>query len=171
MSGKAIGISMNFGFPGTYSRNPDSIITYRQLKEDAEAVPFGMALRANDDNTYSPVGSDFTADKFGGVALRTVKQAVSYSEQTETAYQPMDMVSALNRGAVVVSCNHGNPTAGGKVYVRIKKNDAVVGGVVGGFEAEADGENTVLLPNVQWTNGYVDANGVAEITILTRLNV
>lgn len=171
MSGKAIGISMNFGFPGTYSRNPDSIITYRQLKEDAEAVPFGMALRANDDNTYSPVGADFTADKFGGVALRTVKQAVSYSEQMETAYQPMDMVSALNRGAVVVSCNHGKPTAGGKVYVRIKKNDAVVGGVVGGFEAEADGENTVLLPNVQWTNGYVDANGVAEITILTRLNV
>ena len=62
------------------------------------------------------------------------------------------------------------PAAGGKVYVRIKKNTSVVDGVIGGFEAEADGENSILLPNVQWTNGYVDANGVAEITILTRAN-
>ena len=80
------------------------------------------------------------------------------------------MVSAINRGAGVVKCNSGTPTAGGKVYVRIKANASVVGGVVGGFEAADDGENTVELTNVQWTNGYVDANGVAEITILTRLN-
>lgn len=170
MSGKAIGISMNYGFPGTYARTPDDIVTSRQLKEGSAPVPFGAALMANSDNTYSPVDSTFTPSKFGGVALRIVKQAVSYSEQNATEYQPLDLVSALNRGAVVVNCNHGTPTAGGDVYIRIKENSAIVGGVVGGFEAEADGENTVKVPNCQWTNGYVDANGVAEITILTRAN-
>jgi hypothetical protein len=170
MSGKAIGISMNYGFPGTYARTPDDIVTSRQLKEGSASVPFGAALMANEDNTYSPVDESFTAEKFGGVALRVVKQAVSYAQQAESAYNALDLVNALNRGAVVVNCNNGTPTAGGAVYVRIKENASVIGGVVGGFEAAADGANTVLVPNLQWTNGYVDANGVAEITILTRAN-
>ncbi len=170
MSGKALGISMNYGFPGTYARTPDDIVTSRQLKEGSDPVPFGACLMANSDNTYSPVDATFTAAKFGGVALRTVKQAISYGQQEQTCYNALDMVSALNRGAIVVNCNAGTPTAGGAVYVRIKANASVVGGVVGGFEAAADGENTVQLTNVQWTNGYVDANGVAEITVLTRLN-
>lgn len=170
MSGKAIGISMNYGFPGTYARTPDDIVTSRQLKEGSADVPFGMALCVNSDNTYSPVGSDFTAAKFGGVALRVVKQATAYDDQTATAYHEKDLVNVINRGAVVVTCNHGTPTAGGPVFVRIATNASIAAGVVGGFEAEADGSNTVQLTNVQWTNGYVDANGVAEITILTRLN-
>lgn len=176
MSGKAIGISMNYGFPGTYARTPDDIVTSRQLKEGSAPVPFGIALMANADNTYSAVDETFTVDKFGGVALRVVKQAISYTEQNMTEYKALDLVSALNRGAVVVTCNHGTPTAGGKVYLRIKASAAVPTGIVGGFEAEeeavAEGgaATTVLIPNLQWTNGYVDANGVAEITILTRAN-
>ena len=35
---------------------------------------------------------------------------------------------------------------------------------VGGFEAEADGENSVVLPNAMW-NGPKDGNGVAELRI------
>ncbi len=170
MSGKAIGISMTYGFPGTYARTPDDIVTSRQLKEGSADVAYGLALMANTDNTYSPVDATFTADKFGGVALRVVKQAVSYDTQNEMAYKALDLVSAINRGAVVVTCNNGTPTAGGPVYVRIKANSDIVNGIVGGFEAVADSTNTVKLTNVQWTNGYVDANGVAEITILTRAN-
>lgn len=170
MSGKAIGISMNYGFPGTYARTPDDIVTSRQLKEGSKEVPYGMVLMANADNTYSAVDETFTAEKFGGIALRVVKQAITYGEQNETTYHEKDLVSALNRGGVVVKCNNGTPTAGGAVYVRIKANASVPLGVVGGLEASEDGGNTVKLTNVQWTNGYVDANGVAEITILTRLN-
>lgn len=170
MSGKAIGISMNYGFPGTYARTPDDIVTSRKLADDSVSVPFGLALQAKSDNTYTAVGADFTADKFGGVALRVVKQAISYDDQNETAYNAGDLVNAINRGAVVVTCNNGTPVAGGPVYVRVKANASVADGIVGGFEAAADGTNSVKLTNVQWTNGYVDANGVAEITILTRLN-
>lgn len=168
MSGKAIGISMNYGFPGTYARTPDDIVTSRQLAKGK--VAFGEALMVSDNNTYSPVDATFTADKFGGIALRIVKQAISYEDQNETAYNEGDMVAAINRGGVVVACNNGTPKANGKVYVRIKENPAVTNGIVGGFEADADEGYTVELPNVQWTNGYKDANGVAEVTILTRLN-
>lgn len=170
MSGKSIGISMNYGFPGTYARTPDDIVTSRQLKDGSAAVPYGCALMANDDNTYSAVDANFTAEKFGGVALRIVKQAVAYDDQNETAYHALDLVSSINRGGVVVKCNNGTPKAGSPVYVRIKENTSIQGGVVGGFEAAEDGANTVKLTNVQWTNGYIDANGVAEVTILTRLN-
>ena len=36
--------------------------------------------------------------------------------------------------------------------------------------AEADSTNTVLLPNVKWTTGAIDANKSCEVTILTRVN-
>lgn len=170
MAGKSIGVSMNYGFPGTYARTPDDIVTSRQLAATSEAVPFGACLMVSDDNTYTAVDSTFTAAKFGGIALRVVKQAISYAQQEETAYNPGDMTNALNRGAVAVVCRNGTPSAGGAVYVRIKANSAVEDGVVGGFEAVADSTNSILVPNLQWTNGYVDANGVAEITILTRAN-
>lgn len=169
MSGKAIGTKMNYGFPGTYARTPDDVVTSRQLKKGSQPVAYGEALMANEDNTYSKVDATFTAAKFGGVALRVVKQAVAYDEN-HTEYKALDLVNALNRGGVVVKCNHGTPKAGGDVYVRHTYNGSIAAGVVGGFEAEADGANTVKLPNVQWTNGYVDANGIAEITILTRAN-
>lgn len=170
MAGKAIGISMNYGFPGTYAKTPDEIVTSRLLKEGSKDVPFGACLKVNEDNTYSNVDETFTAAKFGGIALRNIKQATSYVEQNETGYHEKEMVAALNRGAIVAKCNNGTPTAGGPVYVRIKANPSITGGVIGEFEAAADSTNTVLLPNLQWTNGYVDANGVAEITILTRAN-
>lgn len=58
------------------------------------------------------------------------------------------------------------------MYVRIIKNTSLPKAVVGGFEAEADSTsaNTVKLTGCQW-GGSADANGVAELVILTRQNV
>lgn len=169
MTGKAIGISMNFGYPGNYSRTPDDIVASRKLAGN-EAVPFGAAVALKSDNTYVPVGADTTAAQIAGIALRIVKQAVSYANQNVSEYNPGEMLSALERGAATVVCNVGTPTAGGKVYVRTKKNTAITNGIVGGFEAAADTGNTIEVPNMRWTNGYLDANRIAEVTILTRVN-
>lgn len=169
MAGKAIGISMNYGYPGNYARTPDDIVMSRKLAGTAE-VPFGAAVVLNDDNTYQAVGADFTAAKFAGVALRIVKQAISYDDQNETTYKVGEAASVIERGQVTVACNVGTPTAGGDVYVRVAANASIANGVVGGFEAAADGTNTVKLTNVKWATGKVDANGIAEIAILTRVN-
>ena len=75
----------------------------------------------------------------------------------------------MKRGCVNVFCQAGTPAPGGKVYVRIKANAAKPNAVVGGFEAASDEGNTVELTNAQW-KGAADANGVAELRILTVLN-
>lgn len=55
------------------------------------------------------------------------------------------------------------------MYVRTKPNGSYSSAVVGGFEAEDDSGNVVQLTNCQW-GGAPDANGIAELVILTRLN-
>ena len=169
MSGKAIGISMNFGYPGNYARTPDDIVASRLLNEESEAIPFGAAVCIKDDNTYTAVVAATTAADIAGIALRVVKQAISYSEQNYTEYQPGAYMSVLERGAATVVCNVGTPKANGKVYVRIKANTSVANGVVGGFEAAADGDNTIEIPNMRWTSGAMDTNRVCEVTLLTRV--
>ena len=169
MAGKAIGISMNYGYAGNYSRTPDDITASRKLADEA-AVPFGVAVVLNPDNTYSPVAAETTADKIAGISLRIVKQAIAYDNQNFSQYNPGEMMTVLERGAATVLCNVGTPTAGGKVYVRVKENVGVANGVVGGFEATADADNTIEVPNMRWTNGYLDANRISEVTILTRVN-
>ena len=73
------------------------------------------------------------------------------------------------RGSIQVKCQRGTPALGGVVYVRTKPNGAYSSAVVGGFEAEDDSGNVVQLTNCQW-GGAPDANGIAELIILTRLN-
>ena len=170
MAGKAIGISLGYGYPGNYARTPDDVTVARKLKSSSAAVPFGACVKLNGDNSYELVGAGFTAADFGGTAVRVVKNATNYFKQNIVEYQPGQVMDALTRGAVTVVCNVGTPTAGGAVYVRIAANANIANGVVGGFEAAADGNNTVLLPNVKWTTGAMDADRICEVTVLTRVN-
>ena len=170
MTGKAIGISLNYGYPGNYARTPDDIVASRLLNATSDSVPFGAAVCINSDNTYSAVNDTTTAADVAGIALRVVKQAISYTEQNYTEYKPGEYMSVLERGAATVVCNVGTPTANGKVYLRIKKNTSITNGVVGGFEAAADTGNTIEIPNMRWTNGSMDANRICEVTLLTRVS-
>ena len=104
-----------------------------------------------------------------GVAGAEVKSSLAYLEQSAGQYVPGDAVSVFQRGAINVTCQRGTPALGGKVYVRITSNPSYSTAVVGGFEAEADSTNTVELTNCQWA-GPADANGTAELRILTMLN-
>ena len=75
----------------------------------------------------------------------------------------------MTRGNCVVRCNRGTPAAGSAVYVRITDNSGTYPGTfVGGFEAEADGANTIQVPNIEWTTGVMDENNIAEVTVKTR---
>jgi hypothetical protein len=53
--------------------------------------------------------------------------------------------------------------------MRVAANASYPNAVVGGFEAAADSTNSVKLTNVKW-KGAADANGVAELRILTPLH-
>ena len=94
---------------------------------------------------------------------------LNYLDQGTGQYAVGEAVSVFMRGAINVKCQRGTPALGGAVYVRITANASYSGAVVGGFEAEADGSNSVQLTNCQWA-GPADANGVAELRILTMNN-
>jgi len=88
-------------------------------------------------------------------------------------YAPGQMCEALERGSITVPCMNGSPLAGGPVYIRTAANAALPGTFIGGFEAAADGTNSVILgatndPWIVFRIGGVDANGMAEITIKSR---
>lgn len=177
MPGSVVGLNLNLGYAGSVSRSIDNIITPRIVKsvitngsETEPEISFGEPVILNSDNTYSRFGATGTAATFAGIAVREVKQATDYYAAAGT-YKPAEMCDVIERGSVTVKCNAGTPTAGGKVYVRIAANAAAApNGVVGQFEAAADGVNTVEITNARWKTGKLDTNGIAELTILTRVN-
>ncbi len=186
MPGTVIGQSMNLGYPGTYARGGDSVIMSRIVNPtDTTGPSFGdpvilnagssSALGVGDASgapTYSKMGAGGTMAAFAGVATRKVMQVSgSYLDQNTQAYTPGENCEVLERGSISVVCNVGNPnTISTGVYVRITANAGVPAGVVGGFEARTDNDsgNCILITNAKWTTGVIDANGVTELTILSR---
>lgn len=164
MPGSTVGKKMNNGYPGGVSRNIDAIITNKISKGE---IPFGAPVVLNADNSYSAFGKTNTAADFVGISVREVKQAINYNTSS-SGYLDKERTDALNRGYICIKVNNGKPSPNGKVYIRIKENVSITDGVIGGFEAEADGTNTIELPNVRFTTGELDSNKVAEITILNR---
>ena len=168
---QVIGKTMPHGFAGCYARQPDMIVETRPAGGTA-SIPFGAPLVY--DTTKPGVvaaGADFTAAKFVGVAGFEIKSALSYLDQGAGQYAPSEPVSVFQRGSINVKCSKGTPAVGGPVYIRVKANEAAPTAPVGGCEAEADetSSNTVQLTNCQW-GGPADANGIAELVILTKLN-
>jgi len=176
MSGKAIGLSMGFGFAGGYSRTPDSIITAKPLASNSANVPFGRAVALKTDNTYASGSTvTLTTANFAGVAVAEVKQLNTYlvgQDQSQAGYYAAnEMTDVIQRGIVSVQVVHGTPTAGGAVYVRKVLNGAFPDEAIGDFRADADSTNTIDVSAVcTWNTGLVDPNGIAELKIKTINN-
>lgn len=165
---QTIGTSMPNGFAGSYARQPDMIVNTRPAG-GSEAIPFGTALCYDTNGNVVAMGTAGAKNSFVGVASREIKSALSYLDQSAGAYAPGEAVPVFMRGAVNVRCQRSTPSLGGAVYVRTAVNESYPGAAVGGFEAEPDDGKTVMLGNCQW-GGAADANGVAELRILTMQN-
>lgn len=163
-----IGAAMPHGFAGSYARQPDMIVNTRPAG-GAVPIPFGSALAYDVNGAVVPMGTGSTADSFAGVAAREIKTTLSYLDQSAGSYAPGEAVPVFQRGAVSVMCGNGVPKLGGKVYVRVAANESIPSAAVGGFEAAADGSNTVELTNCQWA-GPADSNRIAELRIMTLNN-
>lgn len=160
-----IGKTLDHGYAGSYARQPDMIVNTRPA---GAAVAFGAALQYGANGAVTPMGAGSTAAGFAGVAAREIKSAMNYLDQDAGSYAKGEAVPVFMRGAINVKCNVGTPKLGGDVYIRVTASGSVPAGVVGGFEAVADATaaNTVKLANCQWA-GSADANGIAELRILT----
>jgi len=157
---------MPHGFAGGYARQPDMIVSTRPA---GTQIVFGAPLKYDASGRVVPLEAGEAA-AFVGIAAREIKSALNYLDQNTGAYAENEAVPVFQRGAVNVLCRKGTPKLGGAVYVRVKANESFPTAAVGGFEAEADGANTIQLTNCQWA-GSADANKVAELRILTMSNV
>ena len=166
MTNQIIGKSMFHGYAGSYSRQPDTIIDTHPA---GGAIAFGAGVVYGSNGVVRTAATGDTAAALVGIAVREVKSATNYLNQNEGSYVQYDAVPVIKRGCVNVICQNGTPALDGDVYLRITANASLPNAVVGGFEAAADSTNSVKLTNVKWKGGK-DANGVAEIRILTTLH-
>ena len=157
---QTIGLNMSHGFAGSYARQPDMIVNTAPLGGTG-SIPFGTPLVRGENGVVLPMGTGNTGNQFIGVAGREVKSPAEFFSQSVGQYAPEEAVSVFQRGCINVKCQKGAPTVDGTVYVRVTASGTYV---VGGFEAEADGANTVALVNAQW-GGPADNHGVAELRI------
>mgnify|MGYP001851897936 FL=1 len=157
---QTIGLNMSHGFSGSYARQPDMIVNTAPLGGTG-SIPFGTPLVRGENGVVLPMGTGNTGNQFIGVAGREVKSPAEFFNQNAGQYAPEEPVSVFQRGCINVKCQKGSPSIDGTVYIRVTASGNYV---VGGFEAEADGANTVALSNAQW-NGPADSNGVAELRI------
>ena len=166
---QVIGKDIPHGFAGCYARQPDMIVETRPAGGETP-IPFGTPLVY--DTTKPAVvaaGASFTAAAFAGVAGCEIKAALTYLDQQAGQYAPGEPVSVFQRGSINVKCYDGTPALGGTVYVRTGTSETYTTGVAGGFSANNESGKTVALTNCQW-GGPADANGIAELVILTRAN-
>ena len=157
---QTIGLNMSHGFAGSYARQPDMITNTAPLGGTA-AIVFGTPLVRGENGAVVPLGAGNTGNQFIGVAGREVKSPAEFYSQNVGRYAPGEPVSVFQRGCINVKCQKGAPAVDGTVYVRVTASE---GYPAGGFEAEADGADTVVIPNAQW-NGPADNHGVAELRI------
>ena len=167
LNGQVIGTSMPNGQAGSYARQPDMIINTHPAGGEAN-IPFGAPLIYS-SGTVVQMGAAATAAQFIGVAAREIKTALNYLDPGAGEYAPGEAVPVFQRGSINVFCQKGTPALNGAVYVRITANASYSTAAVGGFEAEADSTNTVQLTNCKWA-GPADANGIAELRIMTLIN-
>ena len=181
---------LNLGAIGQVSRLGERVITSRPVFAGAGAtnINFGDSVvitpnASGGGDTYQSVagfiaaGGTMTAALLAGVANREVKTNLAYTSLGNNGapqiafYAPNELAEALERGSIVVKINNGTPASQGKVFLRIALNGAIPAGVVGGFEAVADGANTIDLSTVGvvFRTGVLDANGCAEITLKQRV--
>lgn len=165
---QVIGKEMPHGFAGSYARQPDMIVETRPAGGETP-IPFGAPLVY--DATKPAVvaaGAGFTAANFAGVAGKEIKSALTYLDQSAGSYAVGEPVSVFQRGSINVKA-YGTPALGGTVYVRTAASGTYSTEPVGAFTATNESGSTVALTNCQW-GGAADANGIAELVILTRAN-
>lgn len=158
---QVVGKTMSHGFAGGYARQPDMIVNTAPLGGETP-VAFGTPLVRGQNGEVLPMGAGDTGGQFIGVAGQEVKTTAELLKQDIGVYSPGEAVSLFQRGCINVLCQNGAPAADAPVYVRVVAASTFV---VGGFEAVADGTNSVEIPNARWA-GPADANNVAELRLL-----
>ena len=163
---QVLGTDMPHGFAGCYARQPDMIVTTRPAGGTAN-IPFSAPLISDSSKNVIQADATATAATFVGVAAAEIKSSLDYLNPGTGAFAPGEAVGVFQRGSINVKCYDGSPALGGTVYVRIAESDTDENSPGGTFAATNESAKTVALTSCYW-GGPADANGIAELVLLTR---
>lgn len=166
MSGKAIGIRMGFGYPGTFARNGDAYVMNRPASGE---IQFGAPTVVNAAGQYVKFGAANVAKDFAGIAVREIKQSTDFFTAA-SSYKDKDPCDVLMRGNISVVCVEGTPDPTKGVYVATSAGTNVKIGDLCALAAPAGGATTILITNCRWVHTEVDSDKVTELAVLTRNN-
>ncbi len=156
------------GVPGDITRTDESNVEPAFLITPFPAnygVPMKYAVGG-----ITVIAPSDAAAVFAGVLARAVP-GISQSSSNEAVdvFQPNqhEVQGLCDRGYINVLCKVGTPVRGNIVYMRVV---ADTGKLVGDFEADSDGGNSVALTgtivgNVTWASDGKDSFNNAEIRI------
>lgn len=157
---------MPAGIPGDVTRPGGAPATIEQVVFDQATPPaaYGIPLTYTAAGKARPVTTGDAAAAVKGWLVRPypttgtgVAEPVGTAVPNITVNYVQDM---LTRGYMSVLLRAGVAAKGGAVYVRVAT--PATGKPIGGVEAAADGANTILVPNCEFT-GPADAGGITEI--------
>ncbi|MDN7558801.1 structural cement protein Gp24 [Burkholderia orbicola] len=156
---------MPAGFAGDLQRAEVATIEPQQIDSAAPPTVFGVAVKLVNGKIQPINNAADTAALVYGVNLRPYPIQGNGTDPLGTSTPPTSgMTDVLKRGYVNIAL--GGTTAatkGGTVYVRVAA--AAAGKPLGGFEAAADGTNTVAMPASWYFTGPGDTYGITEIAV------
>ncbi|MDN7895871.1 hypothetical protein QZM82_06640 [Burkholderia cepacia] len=156
---------MPAGFAGDLQRAEVATIEPQQIDPAAPPTVFGVAVKLVNGKIQPINSAGDTAALVYGVNLRPYPIQGNGTDPLGTSTPPTSGVTdVLKRGYVNVAL--GGTTAatkGGTVYLRVAA--AAAGKPLGGFEAAADGTNTVAMPASWYFTGPGDTYGITEIAV------
>ena len=156
---------MPAGFAGDLQRAEAATIEPQLIDAAAPPVAFGVAIKLVAGKVQPINLAADTAALVYGVNLRAYPIQGNGTDPLGTSTPPTSGITdVLKRGYVNISLGGSASAAkGGTVYVRVAA--AVAGKPLGGFEAAADGTNTITMPASWYFTGPADAYGITEIAI------
>lgn len=104
-----------------------------------------------------------------GVAGAEIKSALTYLDQSQGQYAPGEPVSVFQRGAINVKCSAALPLWAARSMSASPLTAAFPPPLWEALRQRTTAGKVVQLTNCQWA-GPADANGVAELRILTMNN-
>jgi len=152
---------MPFGIPGDVTRQSQAKIEAQVLNASLPFSAFGLFGKIASGKFVPFAGAETAADAYGILVRPYPITGTNASDPLGTSVPPKTgLADVLRSGYINVKNNAGTPAVGGAVYVRIAA--AAAGKPIGGFEAAADGVNTIAIAGATFA-GAADANGNVEI--------
>ncbi len=166
---------MGAGFPGDINRTHPFSVLPGLMNETDPIRLYGdpaIAVAHADGVQFRGFKAGDTRTVIDGILVRSypIQQLATTgtNQPIGAAAAPTSgVIDVLEDGFIMVKCNDfaaNPPSRGALVTVRIA---ATAGNKIqGGLHAAADGANTLTITNARW-NGGADANGIAELRLLS----